>query len=66
MASARIRMTDEPIRPAATVVLWRESSDGPQVLMGQRGEGAVFMPSKFVMPPRDQASLRPTASAACR
>ncbi len=40
----------EPIRPAATVVLWRDSSDGPQVLMGQRGEGAVFMPSKFVFP----------------
>lgn len=43
-------MTDEPIRPAATVVLWRESPEGPQVLMGQRGEGAVFMPSKFVFP----------------
>lgn len=43
-------MTDEPIRPAATVVLWRESTQGPQVLMGQRGEGAVFMPSKFVFP----------------
>ena len=43
-------MTDEPIRPAATVVLWRESAQGPQVLMGQRGEGAVFMPSKFVFP----------------
>lgn len=43
-------MTDEPIRSAATVVLWRESADGPQVLMGQRGERAVFMPSKFVFP----------------
>lgn len=43
-------MTDEPIRPAATVVLWREGPEGPQVLMGQRGEGAVFMPSKFVFP----------------
>lgn len=43
-------MMDEPIRSAATVVLWRESPGGPQVLMGQRGEGAVFMPSKFVFP----------------
>jgi 8-oxo-dGTP pyrophosphatase MutT (NUDIX family) len=56
-------MTDEPIRPAATVVLWRESPDGPQVLMGQRGEGAVFMPSKFVFPggrvdPEDEAAGR--------
>jgi 8-oxo-dGTP pyrophosphatase MutT (NUDIX family) len=57
-------MTDEPIRPAATVVLWRHSSHGPQVLMGQRGEGAVFMPSKFVFPggrvdPEDHAAARP-------
>ncbi|MFM7335714.1 MAG: NUDIX hydrolase [Tabrizicola sp.] len=54
----------EPIRAAATVVLWRESRSGPQVLMGQRGEGAVFMPSKFVFPggrvdPEDQANARP-------
>jgi 8-oxo-dGTP pyrophosphatase MutT (NUDIX family) len=40
----------EPIRPAATVILWREGAAGPQVLMGQRGAGAVFMPSKFVFP----------------
>ena len=64
MASARIPMTEEPIRPAATVILWRESPDGPQVLMGQRGEGAVFMPSKFVFPggrvdPEDHAAARP-------
>ena len=57
-------MTDEPIRHAATVVLWRESPDGPQVLMGQRGEAAVFMPSKFVFPggrvdAEDHAAARP-------
>jgi 8-oxo-dGTP pyrophosphatase MutT (NUDIX family) len=40
----------EAIRPAATVVLTRTGPDGPQVLMGQRGAGAVFMPSKFVFP----------------
>lgn len=62
-------MTDEPIRPAATVVLWRESSLGPQILMGQRGEGAVFMPSKFVFPggrvdPEDHAAARPGFLAA--
>jgi 8-oxo-dGTP pyrophosphatase MutT (NUDIX family) len=54
----------EPIRPAATVILWRHSSLGPQVLMGQRGEGAVFMPSKYVFPggrvdPEDHAAARP-------
>lgn len=42
-------MTDA-IRPAATVVLWREGPTGPEVLMGQRGAGAVFMPSKYVFP----------------
>ena len=40
----------EPIRPAATVILWRDTPQGAQVLMGQRGAGAVFMPSKFVFP----------------
>ena len=40
----------EPIRPAATVILWRDTPQGAQVLMGQRGSGAVFMPSKFVFP----------------
>ena len=39
-----------PIRPAATVILWRKAADGINVLMGQRGAGAVFMPSKFVFP----------------
>ncbi|MEY4983314.1 MAG: hypothetical protein RIR62_1580 [Pseudomonadota bacterium] len=40
----------EAIRPAATVILWRAGSDGPEVLMGQRGAGAAFMPSKYVFP----------------
>ena len=52
-------MTDG-IRPAATVVLWRRGAQGDEVLMGQRGAGAVFMPSKYVFPgggvdPGDQA-----------
>lgn len=40
----------EPIRPAATTVLLRRTAKGPQVLMGQRGAGAAFMPSKYVFP----------------
>lgn len=43
-------MTDLPIRAAATVILARKTATGPQILMGQRGAGAVFMPSKYVFP----------------
>lgn len=44
-------MSEElPVRDAATVILWREGPAGPEVLMGQRGAGAAFMPSKFVFP----------------
>ncbi len=41
---------DPPIRPAATVILTRDDPAGARVLMGQRGAGAAFMPSKFVFP----------------
>ena len=38
------------IRDAATMVLLRKRSGNHQVLMGQRGAGAVFMPNKYVFP----------------
>ena len=41
---------DQPIRDAATIILLRRSPDGPRVLMGMRGDKAVFMPSKYVFP----------------
>ncbi len=50
MAEAAPDLDKTAIRDAATVILWRESTDGPAVLMGQRGAGAVFMPSKYVFP----------------
>ncbi|MFN7224719.1 MAG: NUDIX hydrolase [Paracoccaceae bacterium] len=63
-------MTDAlPIRAAATVILWRATNLGAQVLMGQRGAGAAFMPSKYVFPggavdPGDDATPLPM-SAEC-
>ena len=62
------------LRPAATVVLWRKAAAGtPEVLMGQRGASAAFMPSKYVFPggavdPADAAvrlarGLPPTCAA---
>ena len=44
-------MTDDPpIRDAATVILLRRRASGTSVLMGMRGAGAAFMPSKYVFP----------------
>ncbi|MFN4101025.1 MAG: DNA mismatch repair protein MutT [Pararhodobacter sp.] len=41
--------TTAPVRDAATIVLVR-GREAPKVLMGMRGAGAVFMPSKYVFP----------------
>ncbi len=53
MALAGLRKMSETIavpRDAATSILWRKTPEGPQILMGQRGAQAVFMPSKYVFP----------------
>ncbi len=49
MDSGRIAVTDL-IRSAATIILSRRAAAGPEVLMGQRGATAAFMPSKYVFP----------------
>lgn len=38
------------IRNAATVIVVRDRDSNPQILMGQRGAKAAFMPNKFVFP----------------
>ena len=43
-------MTQTPIRSAATIITVRNINTSPQVLMGQRGSKAAFMPNKFVFP----------------
>ncbi len=43
-------VSNVPIRDAATIIMVRDQTSRPRVLMGQRGHGAVFMPSKFVFP----------------
>jgi 8-oxo-dGTP pyrophosphatase MutT (NUDIX family) len=47
---SKTSLQDIPIKNAATVILVRDTNDGPHVLMGQRGKAAVFMPNKFVFP----------------
>ncbi|MEM7074265.1 MAG: NUDIX hydrolase [Pseudomonadota bacterium] len=38
------------VRDAATVIVLRDRTTQPRVLMGQRGANAAFMPMKFVFP----------------
>ena len=50
METARPAATGVRVRHAATVILARPGVEGPEVLMGQRGAAAAFMPDKFVFP----------------
>ena len=44
------QMQSDTIADAASVIMLRGAGADAQVLMGQRGAGAVFMPRKFVFP----------------
>ena len=59
-----------PVRDAATMIVVRNRSTAPSVLMGQRGATAAFMPGKFVFPggaidPNDAVVQTTTLSATC-
>ena len=52
-------------RPAATIILLRDTAAGPQVFMLQRSKGAAFLPGAYVFPggaldaaDRDERALR--------
>ena len=43
-------MKNFEVKNAATIIVLRGSHENSKILMGQRGEGASFMPNKFVFP----------------
>jgi 8-oxo-dGTP pyrophosphatase MutT (NUDIX family) len=48
--TADVKIDKTQIRNAATVIVLRDRMTKPRILMGQRGDKAVFMPNKFVFP----------------
>jgi len=48
--TADVKIDKTQIRNAATVIVLRDRTTSPRILMGQRGSKAVFMPNKFVFP----------------
>ncbi|MCO6382815.1 NUDIX hydrolase [Oceanicola sp. 502str15] len=53
------------IRNAATIILYRRGAEGTEVLMGQRGASAAFMPNKFVFPGGAVDAVDATVPFAC-
>ncbi|MEL6450736.1 MAG: NUDIX hydrolase [Pseudomonadota bacterium] len=50
MTAADDSIDKRAVRHAATVIVLRDRTTRPRILMGQRGARAVFMPNKFVFP----------------
>ena len=48
--TADVKIDKTQIRNAATVIVLRDRTTSPSILMGQRGSKAAFMPNKFVFP----------------
>ncbi len=58
-------MDKSQLRNAATIILYREGAEGIEVLMGQRGASAAFMPNKFVFPGGAVDAVDGTVPLAC-
>lgn len=50
LSDATSHIPRQAVRDAATIIVLRDATDRPAVLMGQRGASAAFMPGKFVFP----------------
>lgn len=44
------KIQPQPIRDAATLILWRRNGDRLEVLMGERHGASAFMPNRYVFP----------------
>jgi 8-oxo-dGTP pyrophosphatase MutT (NUDIX family) len=44
------KTSPQPIRDAATLILWRRRGDKLEVLMGERHGASAFMPNRYVFP----------------
>lgn len=60
MGNADSQAKPQPIRDAATLLLWRRRGDHLEVLMGERHGASAFMPNRYVFPGGrlDQADYR--------
>ncbi len=52
LGHAIAKSEDGPVKPrdAATLIVWRDGRDGPEVLMGRRSKRAAFVPDFYVFP----------------
>ncbi|HLT78916.1 MAG TPA: NUDIX hydrolase [Ferrovibrio sp.] len=50
MADDQPKSPPQPVRDAATLILWRRSGSRLEVLMGERHGASAFMPNRYVFP----------------
>lgn len=50
MGDIPAKVQPQPIRDAATLILWRRNGERLEVLMGERHGASAFMPNRYVFP----------------